>query len=942
MNLNKFLSNNNDTMHSELIYNDAVDKKSVIAILEKSLYSCTKFYFIVAFITRSGVLLLKDCLKALEQKHISGCILTTDYLCFSEPEALEELQQFSNIKIRIYNKENFHIKGYIFEYDNSFTYLIGSSNLTQNALKANKEWNVKLNCQTTSSFHQKTYKEFEKLWQNSQILTIDWLEEYKKHYKKVITSTNKGNIFTNTAVFHPNIMQQKALTALKNLRHNKENKALLISATGTGKTILSALDVKSFKPQRLLFIAHREQLLKQAETSFKLVLGNNINSGFLTGQQKNYSANYLFASINMLGRADVLKHFTPTHFDYIIIDESHRSGAPTYQQLIAYFKPQFILGMTATPNRTDNFIINKLFDYNIAYEIRLQEAMQENLLCPFHYFGIADIKINNKTIDDNSAFTDLTATARVNHIIDKARFYGHSSERVRGLVFCRSVAEAAALSLDFNQQGFFTTALSATDTPAARNTAIKKLEQVPRINGLDYIFSVDIFNEGIDIPAVNQIIMLRPTISPIIFTQQLGRGLRKYNNKDYVVILDFIGNYNNNFMIPIALFGDTSYNKDNLRRVLTEGKQTLYGASTVSFDAIAQKRIYDAIDTARLSDTALLKRSYEDLKHKLNHIPSFNDFSNFGSIDILKYIEKFGSYHTFLQKYEPAYNIKLNEIEEEILLYISKRFAAGKRILETAALILLINNPNNLFIRLENFLQQNYQLILPVAAKTSLINNLTNKFTIKNEQEKYQHCIFIKNAGTDYSSSEQFQQCLQNPLFKHKLLSLLNFAQERYTNNYQQHYNNTCLCLYQKYTYEEVCYLLNWPHKINPNAMAGYFYEKTTHTMPVFINYIPADKKRVAYTNEFLSNQQITAYSKLNRKLDSTDAQHIYNATTEKNKIYLFIRKPYEDKNSKEFYFLGEITAVGQPVSAPEFNGFKTTYELADPVRDDIFNYLTS
>lgn len=931
-------------LQPQIIYNDYNSGSNLLVELLQELQTCKRFYFAIAFITQSGLICLKECLKLLQEKNITGDILTTDYLYFNQPKALQELQQYPNLNIRIYTKENFHIKGYIFEQNDYYTLIVGSNNLTQTALKANKEWSLKINSLANGSLINNTLSQFQQMWQESLPLTDIWLKQYTDKYYSLQKlkrefATAQENISTNDIT--PNKMQQEALKALAKLQQNNKHKALLISATGTGKTYLSAFAVKKANPKRLLFLAHREQILKQACKTFAKIIPD-IQYGILSANHKDFHKPYLFSTINMLSKEENLTQFTPTHFDYIIIDETHRAGASSYLKILNYFQPQFLLGMTATPERTDGFDIYQLFDHNIAYEIRLNQAMQENLLCPFHYFGITDITVNNQEINDNSTFNDLTTDARVTHIINQSQYYGFSGERLRGLIFCSQIEEAQILSQKFNERGFNTIALSGKDSQETRTNAIHKLEQKERSTGLDYIFTVDIMNEGIDIPAINQIIMLRPTKSAIIFVQQLGRGLRKYPQKDYVVILDFIGNYQNNFMIPIALSGDTSYNKDNIRHYVAEGNRFIFGASTIHFDKITRQKIYQAIDSAKLSDTALLKNEYLQLKQKLGKIPSIFDFSQFGSIDILKFLDKFKTYHNFLKKYDKDYTIRFNTIQEEILYFISYRFAKGKRIHELIALKLLLKNTSHLLMDIEQILTTKYYQELTEQIKVSLIRNLTNLFTISNEQAKFSNCIFIKENDNDYIISDIFKSALQDEKFYFQISEILDFALERYQKCYQNKYKDTNLVLYQKYTYEEVCYLLNWPQKINPNAMAGYFYEKTTHTMPVFINYIAPDKKRVDYTNEFLSNTLITAYSKSNRKLDSSDAKHIYNAKKEQNKLYLFVRKPSEDKEAKEFYFLGEITAQGKPEFAPKYNGFKILYKLDTPVRADIFDYLTT
>ena len=931
-------------LQPQIIYNDYNSGSNLLVELLQELQTCKRFYFAIAFITQSGLICLKECLKLLQEKNITGNILTTDYLYFNQPKALQELQQYPNLNIRIYTKENFHIKGYIFEQNDYYTLIVGSNNLTQTALKANKEWSLKINSLANGALINNTLSQFQQMWQEAMPLTDIWLKQYTDKYHSLQKlkrefATAQENISTNDIA--PNKMQQEALNALEKLQQNNKHKALLISATGTGKTYLSAFAVKKANPKRLLFLAHREQILKQACKTFAKIIPD-IQYGILSANHKDFHKPYLFATINMLNKEENLIQFTPTHFDYIIIDETHRAGTNSYLKILNYCQPQFLLGMTATPERTDGFDIYQLFDHNIAYEIRLNQAMQENLLCPFHYFGITDITVDDQEINDNSIFNDLTTDARVTHIINQSQYYGFSGERLRGLIFCSHIEEAQILSQKFNERGFHTIALSGKDSQETRTNAIHKLEQKERSTGLDYIFTVDIMNEGIDIPAINQIIMLRPTKSAIIFVQQLGRGLRKYPQKDYVVILDFIGNYQNNFMIPIALSGDTSYNKDNIRHYVTEGNRFIFGSSTIHFDKVARQKIYQAIDSAKLSDTALLKNEYLQLKQKLGKIPSIFDFSQFGSIDILKFLDKFKTYHNFLQKYDKDYTIRFNTIQEEILYFISYRFAKGKRIHELIALKLLLKNTPHLLIDIEQILTTKYHQELTEQIKVSLIRNLTNLFTISNEQAKFSNCIFIKESDNDYIISDIFKSVLQDEKFYFQINEILDFALKRYQKYYQHKYKNTNLVLYQKYTYEEVCYLLNWPQKINPNAMAGYFYEKTTHTMPVFINYITPDKKRVDYTNEFLSNTLITAYSKSNRKLDSSDAKHIYNAKEEQNKLYLFVRKPSEDKEAKEFYFLGEITAQGKPEFAPKYNGFKILYKLDTPVRADIFDYLTT
>ncbi len=487
-------------------------------------------------------------------------------------------------------------------------------------------------------------------------------------------------------------MQVAAIQGLNKLRENGADKALLISATGTGKTYLSAFELRNYNPKKALFIVHREQIANQGLNSFQNVFGDTRSMGILSGSRKEINKDFIFCTVQTLSKDEVLQSFSKDEFDYIIIDEVHKAGANSYQKIVEYFNPKFLLGMTATPERSDNFDIFKIFNYNIAYEIRLQQALEEDLLCPFHYFGVSDISVNGVELEEKSDFRALVAEERVNHIIDKIDFYGYCGERVKGLIFCSDKKEAIQLSNIFNTRGYKTVALTGENTQDERESAIQRLEQEELNNSLDYIFTVDIFNEGVDIPAVNQVVMLRPTKSAIIFVQQLGRGLRKHNFKEYVVIIDFIGNYNSNFLIPITLSGDRTFNKDSIRKYVMEGTRIIPGCSTINFDEISKNKIFESIDKANFNDIKLIKESYNNLKQKIGRIPSLTDFDTYESIDPLRIFDNksLGSYYKFLKKYEKDYAIELNKSEELFIEFISKKLAPVKEFMNCLCLSLLL------------------------------------------------------------------------------------------------------------------------------------------------------------------------------------------------------------------------------------------------------------
>ena len=373
--------NSNLALLPKLLVNDYSKGNKVLNELISELNKCTEFYISVAFITTSGITPLLKTFKYLEKKNIKGQILTTDYLNFSEPKALKKLLEFSNIKLKLYSKENFHTKGYIFKFDDHYKMIVGSSNLTQTALTKNKEWNLKISSLEEGYLTENVISEFNTLWNEADELTLDWINTYESIYKKQREYAKKTSVPSISQYkLKPNKMQVAAIQNLQKLRENGEDKGLLISATGTGKTYLSAFEIREYNPKRALFIVHREQIAKQALNSFKNVFGDTKTMGILSGNSKNTNSDFIFSTVQTLSKADVLNSFNKCEFDYIVIDEVHKAGAKTYQKIVNHFTPKFLLGMTATPERSDNFDIFKMFNYNIAYEIRLKQALEEDLL----------------------------------------------------------------------------------------------------------------------------------------------------------------------------------------------------------------------------------------------------------------------------------------------------------------------------------------------------------------------------------------------------------------------------------------------------------------------------------------------------------------------------------------------------------------------------------
>lgn len=970
----------NSLYRPQFVSNNHKEGKKVLSSVEDELLKCDRFQISVAFITMSGITPLLQTLKELENKNIPGEILTTNYLNFSEPGALKKLNDLSNITLKMYDveaaDEGFHTKGYIFRKDEIYRIIIGSSNITSAALTSNREWNTKLISTEQGEMAKEIVAEFKELWNSPYALSFDtFYENYKERYQIIKRQRETAKLDEITSIekytLQPNSMQVGFITNLKKILAAGEKRALLISATGTGKTYASAFAMRELGFRRVLFLVHRGQLARQTRKSYEKVFANTVSMGLVGAGYHEYEADYVFATVQTLNRDEHLLQYAKDAFDCIVLDEAHHVPADTYRKIMDHFTPKLWLGMTATPDKRDDNVegrnVYEIFNYQIAYEIRLQQAMEENLLCPFHYFGITDLSM----IGDEEAARDfnmLTSDERVRHIVNQADYYGYSGDKVKGLIFCSNIKETEELSAKFNQiinpatgKNFRTVALNGSASEQERQDAFERLamnedESSEDRQPLDYIFSVEILNEGVDIVEVNQVIMLRPTQSPIVFIQQLGRGLRKASGKEYVVILDFIGNYNNNFMIPIALSGDRTYNKDNIRRYVMEGGRVIPGASTVHFDEISRKRIFASVDNANFSDIKLIKENYNNLKNKLGRIPALRDFDDYGEMDVIRIFDNnsLGSYYKFLVKYEKEYTIRLSEDEEKVIEFVSKKLASGKRIQELQLLkrILVYTrgiSKIGLFAGLENDLKS-YGKVMSKDQQENIIHVMTNEFPAGSGKKTYAQCVFIEKDDSDYKPAKSFAEMLANNDFYNILKELVDFGISRYKRDYSKTYGQTDLVLYQKYTYEDVCRLLNWEQNEVPLNIGGYKFDKKTKTFPVFINYDKAENisDTTRYEDHFVPGfrDRLIAISKSGRSMQSEDVQNFLKAKERGIQVELFVRKNKDDKISKEFYYLGHMTASGNAKEFTMANTEKTAVEiewiLDVPVREDIYEYIVN
>ena len=874
-------------------------EEKIVSLIRRELENCDEFIISVAFVTLGGVTMILEQLKDLEARGVKGKILTGDYLTFTQPKALKKLLEFKNIELKVLSDEKFHAKGYFFRKGDIWTMIVGSSNLTQTALTVNFEWNLKINSLKDGKIATEILNNFYDIFNKIPALDMDSLLEYERVYNltKEYTKKKKQEIREYKEIT-PNIMQKQALENLNNLR-KYERKGLLISATGTGKTYLSAFDVRNANPKRILFIAHRKTILQKAKETYENILRDK--KIVIYGEEDIDEADVVFAMIQTLSKENHMTKFSPDYFDYIVVDEVHHGGAKSYQSVLNYFIPKFLLGMTATPERGDNFDIYKLFDNNIAYEIRLHDALKEELLSPFHYFGISDIEIDGELINEKSGIKKLTADARVNHIIEKSRFYGYSGDKIHGLIFVSRIDEALLLEEKFQERGVKAIALTGDDSDEKRERSIAQLE-----NGeIEYIITVDIFNEGVDIPCVNQVILLRPTESSIVYIQQLGRGLRKYPDKEYVVILDFIGNYEKNFLIPIAVSQNSNYDKDYMKRFIMNGTDMIPGQSSIIFEEIVKERIFENINRTNFSTKKNIEKDFILLEKQLGRVPMLYDFFEKNMIEpsvILKYKK---TYDEVLRILKPREEFPtLDSRESNYLTFLSSFFTPAKRVHEMVILQELLNKERVSIEEIGKILEERYSLYNQEESIENGVKHLAKEIFVSLSTAK-EFLPIIERYEDDIVLSGDFKKSYEGKLyFKNLIDDLIRYNLAYVEKNYKQREEETIL-RYKEYSKQEAFWYLNLDFN-NGYQVSGYTVFEEQRKVILFIT-LDDSSSFTSYDNQFLDDRRVTWYSKKQRCLSrkgklTAEGRIAENYYT----LEVFIKKQL----GENFYYLGKVDRV--------------------------------
>ena len=916
---------------NELIINEKAKFMNFFVHLKNELMTCKKFYFIVSFIKYSGIQLLISTLDELEALGIKGEIITSVYLNITDPKALSKLLSYKNIKVKIYNNSNesFHTKAYLFEKEKYHTCIIGSSNISQSALYSAEEWNVKLTDNDFFDIYNQSFNQFQKLWNSNEAigLTEDFIgkyEEYKEKNKPQNTFDYR-KIQTEKKKFIPNSMQIEILEKLKNTRESGNNRGLVVAATGTGKTYLAAMDVKEFfknrKNSSFLFIAHREELLDNAIRVFSDILHiEKENFGRIFSGNKEVGHNMIFASIQSL--RNCYKDFISDKFNYIIVDEFHHASASSYEKIIHYFKPEFLLGLTATPERMDGKDILALCDYNLVGEMGMRKAMEKDLIVPFHYFGVNDITVDYEKIpyrngkyDEEILLNDLSVSIRTDYIVEKMEKFGYDGKYMSGIAFCQNIKHALYMKNEFLRKGYKSELLTSKTNLTERSKILKSF----RNKEIEILCVVDILNEGIDIPDINLLLFLRPTLSSTVFIQQIGRGLRKAAGKDFVTIIDFIGNHKKDYLIT-KVFSDEIHNKSFLyekkEKIIEQIKNqfsNIPGASYIELDRICQERIIDKIEKINFNSRNILKEMYNEFKNDIGKSPEeFLEISDFDSnIELfVELVTKVGSFYEAQVQFENDNFIKyyrMKNSKTDLLAYMEKKI----RLCEPFTYLIIKfflkskyegQNLRNKYINSEILLSE-YKKYFSIKDKFKnfylperIFNELIEDEIL--EADLYGYKISKKYEAIFYEEDKNFEK---------RLSDLINLGLNEFRKNDIEEFNDNVLITHKEYKRIDLQILLD--SKV-PKGTWRAGYANTEKDICLFITN---DKSHIMQENlkydNSLHSDEIIQWISQPKTYHSSSVGQMFIKHREKNmKVHIFARKYafINGNKTNPFIYLGQ------------------------------------
>lgn len=882
--------------------------------IKNNLKKCNSFSFSVSFIKKTGLVLLEREIEEALERGVNGRIITSTYQNFTDIGSLEQFyawqKEYNNFECHLdyecFGENGFHTKGYLFEYDDSLEFIVGSSNITRFALLKNVEWNVSLISKDNLDSYNDALIEFELLWNKTLELDTKLIEKYRLQLDYAIEKWDMDYVNAIDEKINPNSMQRKALKELRRYRDTGVKKALIISATGSGKTYLAAFDARNFGAKRLLYIVHRESILKDAKESFVKVFGAERTYGFYTGNENSLEADFIFATSNMLGRH--LDTFKKDEFDYIIYDEVHHIVATTGKKIFEYFEPEFILGLTATPERMDNQDIFSLFDQNVPFELRLRDAINNDLVVPFHYYGIRDQLVDYSSKDKMAIAKNIANQNNIEFIKSQIEKHRKPDEKLKCIAFCTNIQSCKIMAEELYEEGYHTISLTGINDTGMRIKAFKDLQNENEL--LEIICTVDILNEGVDIPGVNMVLFLRPTESQTIFIQQLGRGLRKYPGKNYVTVLDFIGNnYDRAVQIAMALgtLGKTTYmEKAYLKEMIRTDFDSLdIPEVKIEFDDLSKEEIINFIDKTNFNSRVFLEKDYKNFKSYINNgsYPTHMDFLNSDiSPNLIRIIKstfngsKNKSYYNFLKKIN----------EDSIPMFTDKQ-------------ITFINNMEDLLplTRLDEYLiieQAIKERIIDLKRIEGINEHITDK-TLENAYNNLRSLGIVENDEINLTN-------INDEDFKDYLMDTLNYGIVRYNREFGEY--TGLFKLYRNYYKEQASRIM----LKNGVLQRGSYYEDGI--VYIFAGIKKGEEGRLNYKDKFINSKIFQWESVAN--VSEIEKEHLRSS----KKVHLFIRKmESEDGVTLPYTYFGLGTFTNERNSFTEEDGVKHLTLLYDIVLDN-------
>lgn len=902
------------------LFTGSSQEPNMMSELKKEILCCDSIDMLVSFVKWSGLrCIIEELMEFTNQEGHKLRIITTSYMGATDYKAIEELSKLKNTEIKIsYDTERtrLHAKAYLFKRETGFTTAyIGSSNLSSAAITSGLEWNLKVTEKDSFDIIKKFEATFESYWNDTEFITFNGEQKEDKERLKVSLSkeskTDNDSEFIFNFDIKPYYYQKEILEKLKAERilFNRY-KNLMVAATGVGKTVIAAFDYKDFVKEhkkdknRLLFIAHREEILKQSRDTFRAILKDSNFGELYVGGNVPSSLDYLFMSIQSFNSAKLYEKTTADFYDFIIVDEFHHAEAPSYQKLLDYYNPKILLGLTATPERMDGKNVLEHFDDRIAAEMRLPEAIDRKLLSPFQYFAVSDmvdlsqLKWTRGGYDKQELEKVYTSNdIRVNQIITSLHKYVTDMEEVIGLGFCVSVDHAKYMADRFNKNGIASITLTSESSEEERNTAKKRL-----VSGeIKFIFTVDLYNEGVDIPEVNTVLFLRPTESLTIFLQQLGRGLRLSEGKECLTVLDFVGQAHRNYDFEQKFKALIGKSKHSVEYSIQNGFLNLPKGCYIHLEKQAKEYILKSIKDARLTKASLIskiKYFESDTGHKLT-LANFMEHYNYSLVDVYG---KNGDRSFSRMKVEAGLMESFNNRDEEVII---KRFKNlfhinSRELIEFATRVLAIGEE----IKTEVY-----------SEKEKLMLGMVYYSFYLEAPEKLGFATFEEGLSeVRVNNKELTKEALE--ILEYNYLHI-DFVDKHLNLGFE------CpLDLHCSYSVDQIMAAFGYFNEDKKPAFregAKYFKEKKLDAFFVTLNKSEKDYSPSTLYEDYAINERLFHWQSQSRtSVESETGQRYINHLRAGNRIVLFVRENKKQDGVTSLYvYLGEVEYVRHEGSIP-------------------------